>query len=237
MLHPSIKVIPNASMAEASNEIFDRDFKFSSGHYISDKYGYNNFPPTPSYLTSITATYIEPMSRKEELIKQRFVCLNPDLASTSEIAELYETTVGSLQSLTDIFDIISRDPLIATGEKSTFNLRPWYESKVINSNSRLIAAHITARTIEDHQLIDSIAVPQVIFDELPLLVRNTITSKLPIFEDVIENNLISQEDSAKLEIVLKDFLSNDPILQNLGAIAASSYLPDAKKMATTLREK
>lgn len=235
-IHPTFKSMADTSLAEACSDIFTKDYKFTTESEITDRYGDEGFPPTPSHLVSVTATYLETSQTGEPTIRTQFASMRPDLASLDKVAGIYQTTVGRFQEMTGIFTAIeATNTNSSTSGSGTEDMQAWYINKVASSGGRLLAAHITACTVEDEQLFDTVAVPKAVFEELPLRARDTITTLKPKFDEVLANDDLSLVNRDQLDSVLKTFLSNDPVLQNLGSIAASTFLPDAKIFVSKLQ--
>lgn len=236
MIHPAFQGIQDTSMANAFTEIFTQNFKFTATPEIAMRYEEGGFPPTPSHLTSITAAYLDTSAAGDIGIKRQFVGLQPDLANLDEVAQLYETNVRELQKKTGILAMIAvANAELHDGIGGIEGVQSWYIDKVGSNGGRLLAAHITARTIEDKQMIDAVAIPRPVFDELPLLARDTFSTLRPHIDDLVNSRITDGDEKQQINKVMKTFLCNDPVLENLGAVAASSLLPDAQQFASTLR--
>lgn len=235
MVHPAFLNLDNKPMADACSEIFEDNFKFTSTPEIAMKYGEGGFPPVPAHLTTVTAAYLEPNPTTGLTSRVQFVSLQADQSDLVEVAELYTSNVGVFQEMTNILDaLMSLDKNQESNLNGIQKVQSWYAEKVTSNGGTLLAAHITARTVDDNQLIDTITFPKVIFSELPLLARENFLELKPQIDEIISDELLEDETKEQINSVAKTFLRNDPILQNLGTIAASTFLPNAELLSQKL---
>jgi hypothetical protein len=236
VIHPVFRELPDKSQAEACSEMFDMDFKFATDQSLADRYSDAGFPPTPAYMTSVTAAYLEHQANGEVGVRAQFMGFDHKKTKPSEIAELYEGSVGFFQSNAEMLTTIGNlSEELHGGVGGAEGVKTWHINKVARAGGRLLAAHVTSRAIVDGRLIEAVAVPCGVFNDLPLLARHAISTLRPALEDVISSDTYPEDEKDLVKKAMRSFLSNDETIKSLGTISAASFLPEAKQLAAMLR--
>lgn len=238
-IHPAFLDLPDISFAKVCTEALNGDFKFSSNQSNSELYDMEGFPPVPSYITSMTATYLENTPEGIPLLWSQSAFVDKDLVTVDEIADQYNSSVGVLKKDSSTLDILDTIGVSVEDHNPNLsglqNLQAWYLSKVMESENQLVAGFITAKTVKENQLIDAIITPSIVFDELPLFARDAIAKILPAINTSLEDEFIDPEYKEVVDKATKAFLQNDPILESLGSFVTATFLPDTKVMAGRLQ--
>lgn len=239
MSHPVFEYIPNTSMAEACSEMISTkpgiQFKFATMPEVMIEYNETEFPPVPSSIIAITAAYLEDQGNRGYSVNRQFVANQLDSITPNEVADLYKSTVGHFQRVSSVLNAISAVSDEFNSEANDIlGLQKWYGNQVIKTGGRLITAHVIARTKTDEKLIDALATPKVVYDNLPLIARESVVSLNTKINEVLDKDFFDNERSEQIKSSIQRFLQNDSIIYSLGFVAASTFLPEADDFASKI---
>lgn len=233
MIHPVFSKLHDLNTAEVCSEIFkEHEYIFVATEESCRKYECDSFPPTPAYFGSVIFAYLDIQDTGMVGIRQQMILLDSDVVTTDEISNMYSKNVEEVSSLSSTLDVIDFWVDECMGESITY--KEWYAHKTLQTGNRLLAAHIIARTADDGGLIDAIALPRIISEELPLIARDTVMAIRPDIDELKQSGFSKLSDY-QIDEMLKMFSTNDPILKSLGHVAACSLLPDTKLLASRLK--
>jgi hypothetical protein len=224
MYYPFSQEMPDPIMAAASAEAFEPGgFKLVTDESAGYPAG-AGFPPVPSEVVAITPIYIDGINPG---LRTQYFNSNPGLASHADVADLYAKTVGKAQEEADI--------VFEGFRLATQDVQQWYVERAERSGKRLMAAHVVAVTLSSRELIDAIAVPSAVQSELPLMLRDRISSTLPLVDEALKAGVVSKDESEAFLAHARRVMRNEPEMLNTSVVAAASLLPKADVYSRILR--
>ncbi len=231
MNHPLFEKIPNANMAEACSQMFEiGDYKFATSASITEKYG-ETFPPVPTEILSVVACYLEE-TPDGVTARTQFAGLSSNMPEHSEISDIYERTIGLLQSQRPLIGSIVEGIPEFRGETG---LMRWCMDTASKNGKKLMAAHMIGRVVSDGAMIDTTVYPTEIMEGIPLIIRNSMV-KLSIELDKKASAAgYSFDEIENLREMLKPVLRNDSELANLSVVAVSGFLPEVDKFREVVK--
>ena len=246
-IHPIFNQILDKSMARACSEIMLPGVaKFSSTPELHQRYDSQDFPPTPSYTTSILATYLEENTSRGSITRTQFFGLGDERIHIpiEALSRLYQETISRNQESLPLLHTMLLGKL-ATNQPSEgyHRLQSWYINLVRSSKSallpnggRLLSAHITHQAAKDGYFFDTVVTPTCVMQELPLLVRENISQTLSYIQNNADSSEVPYELTQLLQEQSRPLLQNDPSVMILGEIASSSFLPSPNVVLPMLKK-
>ena len=241
IIHPAFEQVAkqNYEFASACSEMFNTTsytFVQPSDVYIEDEI--IGFPPEPSEILSVVGSYIETSpSTGNTAVRTQYVGLTDNQLPGEIVGEIYGNYVGSLQHS---FMSLHQGMLKSVPElgKDLSGVRDYCVKSTIRGKAKLVAAHLIARTVAEGTLLQAVAYPKLIDNDIGLDVRNYTVNILPgihelrsKFEDTIDPEELSQGDE-----ILKSILRMDGRMRIIGTMAAASVLPEANTFKAVMSQ-
>ncbi len=182
------------------------------------------FPPVPANIVQMLGSYIQTYQGVPSRVRSKLAVFNNDL-NLEQTINIYDKQVGQNQrmikpgllKITQLFDDFN----------SLEKIQKWYTDKAISNRHRLLAGFIIAKEIDGDRLFSALTYPSVIKQQLPLAIRDNIISFMPLLNELEKTNEI-EETVTIAKQGLQTFIANDPKNEIIGALAASSFLPDTE---------
>ncbi|MEO8104938.1 MAG: hypothetical protein ABI602_01230 [Candidatus Saccharibacteria bacterium] len=192
----------------------------------------DGFPPEPSFLTSVTATFI---ARDDTITRLAVHGLSGSEYEPKERAliDAYAQTVGVPRAAVPILEANAEQLGIERANARFGRLGQWCIEATQNDNKRLIAAHLVFVSARDHRLHDALTYPTALKEEFPLIVRDYFSS-LVLIKDEARGSLID-ELPQNLRETLSAIILNQDEVSSVAAIAVSSVMPSVAKFREALR--
>jgi hypothetical protein len=216
-----------AACSQAFNEVGAYKFYTPVRHFTDQEE--EGFPPVRTEILSVVASYLVD-APAGVFVHTQFATLSPNMPSSTEIADLYEVTVGNAQSRSSYLGLLALAVPEFGNEKA---IKQWCVDTARRNRKRLIAAHFVGRTVRDNRLVDAMSYPTELKEELPLFVRDLTVALGPYLDSDAEVDGTGLDSQEKKEII-KRVLRGDAVIPDLGAIAASSFLPSPGAFRTSL---
>ena len=109
-----------------------------------------------------------------------------------------------------------------------------YLELVKNAGKTLVAGHIIVEPIDDSGFIDAAITPKSVFEGLPFLARERAIEYSTLLESAMQTEPIPsrhQDQITSILAVLKRGRTlEDPVIYNLGTVAATLFLPTPEQM-------
>ena len=231
-IHPIFESVAELDydLASACSELFipeEYTFVQPSDVYTEDDAG---FPPEPSELLTVVASYIEYDSRGlSQGIRSNYISIHEDPVPDAVVGDIYESYVGMLQ---DSFKTMQSGLLQGVPKLGEYphSMRQFCLESTQKEDRRLVAAHLIGRTASKGALIQAIAYPRVLDDEIGLEIRDFAVSILPAMDTIRKELEESMDNEAfyQADEIFKSILRMDGRMRVIGTMAAASILPDAQ---------
>ena len=236
IIHPTFEQVAkqNYAFASACSEMFTTPsytFAQPSDAYTDDKN--KGFPPEPSEILSVVGSYIEtnPTTGKPA-VRTQYVGLTDNQLPGEIVGEIYGKYIGSLQ---DGFNSLHQGMLKSVPElgKGLSGVRDYCVRSTILAEGHLVAAHLIARTVAKGKLIEAVAYPKQIDNDIGLDVRKYTVAILPEIRALIAKakQNASDEELQRVNDRIQFILRLDSRMRIIGTMAAASVLP----VATTFK--
>jgi hypothetical protein len=134
--------------------------------------------------------------------------------------------------LQDSFKSMQSGLLVGIPKLSEYphSIRQFCLESTQNENLSLVAAHLIGRTASKGALIQAIAYPKVLDDQIGLEIRDFAVSILPAMDSIREELEESMDNEAfyQADEIFKSILRMDGRMRVIGTMAAASVLTDAQ---------
>ena len=241
IIHPTFEQVAkqNYAFASACSEMFitpSYTFAQPSDVYINDEN--KGFPPEPSEILSVVGSYIETNpSTGKPAVRTQYVGLTDNQLPGEIVGEIYGNYIGSLQ---DSFNSLHQGMLKSVPElgEGLPGIRDYCVRSTIRSEGSLVAAHLIARTVNEGNLIQAVAYPKLIDNDIGFDVRNYTVNILPDIHALrtkVEQNA-SEEELQQGDDIIQSILRMDGRMRIMGTMAAASVLPEANTFKAAMSQ-
>jgi hypothetical protein len=238
-IHPVFKKIPDTDIAEVFSEtLVPGGYKIIHQHDITftgePKFtSIEDFPPEPSYLTSMTAAYID----KDKSIRRVSIHgLSGDEIQPNDkkVIEAYNNSVCELQELVESLESLTPFMNLPATHPKFGKLGQWAIDTTRKDGKRLIAAHLIFVNPDNNRIHHGMSIPTVIKESFPLIVRDAIE---PIILRRDQFDLTSEE-IIKLESkndIFSAIMGNKANINFVSGIPPSAVMPPKQNFESALK--
>lgn len=220
-MHPYFSELPDRYVAETLSEglepgVYKNNFTTRGTPFTAA----DGFPPEPSYLTSITAAFIE----RDESIRTASIhgiSGRKHEPKPAELVKAYEDGVGIFQDQIAIYETAAEFMDLPDTYPQFGRLGSWCIEVVRAEEKRLVAAHMVFTAISG-RLHTGLSYHAAVKEQFPLMVR-----------DVIGPAALEHPDSQFADIIRK-VMRNDEEAQAVAGIPPSAVMPPVDKFKAGL---
>lgn len=227
------------NLGSAFNELFSDDIKYSVSEDFDSKYPLGGFPPVPAKPVVATISYLNPDPNGTDSVRAQMIGLEESVITPQDISELYSNTIGEFYQLRPSLGMLM--PIEKITPSINYNIEylndyvaTKYLELVKNAGKTLVAGHIILEKIDSNGFIDAAITPKSVFEGLPFLARERAIEYSTLIEGAMQTEHIpnDQQDqiTSLLDTLKRGKTLEDPAIYNLGAIAATLFLPTPEQM-------
>lgn len=238
-IHPVFEKIPDRYISEVFSETLVLPGEYKILHDDIDPIDEpeftptEEFPPEPSYLTSMTAAYID----KDKTIRRVSIHgLSGDEIQPNDkkVIEAYNNSVCELQELVESLESLTPFMNLPATHPKFGKLGQWAIDTTRKDGKRLIAAHLIFVNTDNNRIHHGMSIPTVIKESFPLIVRDAIE---PIILRRDQFDLTSEE-IIKLESkndIFSAIMGNKANINFVSGIPPSAVMPPEQNFEAALK--
>lgn len=240
-IHPIFEKIPDKYISEVFSEtlVLPGEYKIIHQHDTAsldqqELTSTDDFPPEPSYLSSMTAAYIDKDGSSIRRVSIHGLSGDEIQPYDKKVIEAYDNSVCKLQEFVKSLESLTPFMNLAATHPKFGKLGQWAIDTTKNDGKRLIAAHLLFVEPEKRLIYHGLSIPTTIKDTFPLIVRDAIE---PI---VLKRNMLdlNSEEMKKLEDndqIFSDIMGNRGNIKIISGIPPSTVMPPMRNFRASLK--
>ncbi len=239
-IHPVFKYVPDRYISEVLSETLVLPGEYKIFHQpdisLTDEQEFissEDFPPEPSYLTSMTGAYIDKDGSSIRRVSMHGISGDEIQPSDENVVEAYNNSVCVLQDLVKSLESIAPFMDLGVTHSKFGKLGQWAIDATRKDGKRLIAAHLIFVNPESNRIHNGMSIPTALKETFPLMVRDVI-EPLVLRREKLD---LTSEEIEKLrsnDKLYSDIMGNREKIKLVSGIPPSAVMPSMSNYKSAL---